>query len=263
MKKTILILIGTFLIITLSGVSNASTLGINITIFDENSSTQTWHGQGEDEEVEPGMQHGQEWDLEAFFLNSATLSMVGGYDFINGEAGHTAGDIFIDIDNDAVYGDIHGTLNGNRSVNNTFGYDYVLDIDFTNSMNLTYNVYKINETTKVLTSYYQQNQGSNPWRWDSGGNLIQGNISFSYNSHTSYEADFLASNFGGDWHNVVSGLDLSFLGDDIHGAIFHSTMRCGNDNLMGMAPAPEPATMILFGIGLIGIASIGRKKQKK
>ena len=260
MKKIIFILISTFFLISIFGTTTASTLGTNITIIDKNSSSQTWYGQEEDEEVEPGMQPGQQWDMEAFFLNGKTLSMVGGYDFINGEAGFTAGDIFIDIHGDAVFGDIHGVSNGNLSVLNTFGYDYVLDMDF---KNLTYNVYGINGTTKVLTSFYQQNQGSSPWRWDSGGQLILENIGFTYNSHTPEETDFLANTFSGGLHNVVGGVDLSFLGDEIYGAIFHSTMQCGNDNLMGQTPVPEPATMILLGMGLLGIASIGKKRIKK
>ena len=42
---------------------------------------------------------GQQWDLEGFFLSGSELTMVGGFDFENGEyaSGHTylAGDIFI------------------------------------------------------------------------------------------------------------------------------------------------------------------------
>jgi len=45
---------------------------------------------------------------------------------------------------------------------------------------------------------------------------------------------------------------------------FHWTMACGNDVVEGGGtPIPEPATMLLLGSGLIGLAGYGRKKLFK
>lgn len=274
MKKFAEILGVSILVIFLS-VGSAFAFGTEITIYDENGTEGTGTA-SEDNEAEPGMQQNQGWDLEGWFLNdNNNLTMIGGYDFVNGNQNLYSGDVFIDVDGDAVFGDIHnyGTY-GNRVVDGANGYDYVLDMDFTD---FTYDVYELTAGTTTITSKEVQNQGSNPWRYNDGGTLLAENISFGYETGlTDAETGF--SGWGTNSHNAVSGLDLNFLASDIPvDFTVHFTMQCGNDNLMGMgtlaantpgggggsAEAPEPATMLLLGAGLIGLASLRKRFNKK
>ncbi len=105
--------------------ARALELGINITVFDNqksesyksNQDTMGYDGIGvgkEDQETEPKTLRSEMWDLEAFYLNGTVLSMVGQWDFLNGEkmvhdwertyydqdndGYYTSGDVFIDID---------------------------------------------------------------------------------------------------------------------------------------------------------------------
>jgi len=240
------------IIILTAGAANA----VNITIYDGQGSGSGWNGAQEDQEVTANCIANQSWDLEGFYLNGSTLSMVGGYDFMNGQSGFKSGDIFIDTNGDAQYGIANaGSGSGYGVVSNTFGYEYALVLDFKTN---TYDVISLNNASAV-TVYYGQNVGSNPWKYSAGGALVGDDYSFTYKPDlTDDQASAAFGTLTGGLHNVVS-LDLSFLGTETFTT--HFTMGCGNDNLMGSTAVPEPGTLLLLGAGLVGLAGFRRRKR--
>jgi len=251
-------------------LTGGTVFALDITTYDLNSSADTgWYGKVEDQETEPGMQTNQGWDLEAFVQNGNFLSMIGGYDFVNGNQGLMSGDLFIDVTGDAYYADYTNTNTaGNKTVQGNFGYDYVLDMNFDS---FTYDVYSLDSSAYTITSFERDNQGSNPWLYASGGTYIKSGT-FGYQTGlTDAQTGFL-----GGSHNMVGGIDLSFLAKSIPvDFVTHFTMACGNDNLIGKGQlaavppptpptgTPEPATMLLLGSGLIGLAGLKKRFNKK
>lgn len=244
--KSKILLFSVLMVLLMAG--NAFALGTNITIWDGMG------GLAEDQEVEPNCVWNQAWDLEGFFLDvdsdgEKLLTMVGGFDFQSGYGGYQPGDIFIDVTGDALYGsNVPHLGGGNVVVNNVFGYDYVIDMD-------TKNVYKLTSGSTV-TVYFGQNDESNPWIYDSGGELL-GSVAMTYYSGLSDED---VGGLLGGTHYAVRVDDLGFLGNPDY-FLAHFTYECGNDNLIGSIP--DATTLVLLGSAMLGVAVIGRKKVFK
>jgi hypothetical protein len=74
--------------------------------------------------------------------------------------------------------------------------------------------------------------------WEIGGNIGYGYIRFEANISET---------------NLLNGPEIAL----------HWGETCGNDVIEGSAPVPEPATMMLLGVGLIGMVGLRRKKLLK
>jgi hypothetical protein len=253
-------------VLSIAGIS-AFAAPVNITVFDGEGSGTGWYGTNEDQEVSNGCVTGQQWDLEAFKLDGSSLSLVGGYNFKNGEVDpyysldprnrlprYNSGDIFIDVTGNAKYGSTLPSqgYNANKNVLNSNGWDYVLDL---NMEKLTYDVFKIDASDIVSTSFFNINSDANPWRYVSGGEFVTSGTIGYVTGLTNAQTGFT-----GGSHNMLT-VDLSFLGNTNFTA--HYTMQCGNDNIIGKGTVrvPEPTAISLLGSGFLFLAMFFRKRK--
>jgi hypothetical protein len=244
-------------------------LGSNITIRD---TPPAFTPSGEDNEVEPGCVQGQIWDLEGFFLDGTTLTMVGGFDFRDGQddpyrpgVHYSTGAIFFDTDGDAVWGtDI---AEPDPFTNASYHYNYAMDLKFEKDVNdvwsYKYDVYSLTNET-LLQVYFGTNGESNPWALAPGQslNLVASGTFLFYENLTDAEVAGLLSTWNGvaGTHYAVE-VDVAWLGAaDLDDFLAKYTYQCGNDNLIGKS-IPDATTLSLLGSAMVIAALFGRRKR--
>jgi hypothetical protein len=114
------------------------------------------------------------------------------------------------------------------------------------------NLYTVSSWKNV---YYSAYSSSNPWQIASGTAIGPVDFVYSFSQNTHYVLE--------------AAIPLSYLGlstDHNSSITIHWTQECGNDSLTLNADvnsAPEPATMLLLGSGLIGLGGFMRKRFRK
>ena len=124
------------------------------------------------------------------------------------------------------------------------------DLDYDGNTLLKGGIYNVG-TPRLSNAYYSE-PGPYPYNWPTS----------RYGDNEIVTADGTPTGKSADvtWDSGAAGyniIDIAFGNTDYAGRQIRFAYTCANDV---HAPVPEPATMLLLGSGLIGLAGIGRKK---
>ncbi|MBV5338835.1 MAG: PEP-CTERM sorting domain-containing protein [Deltaproteobacteria bacterium] len=109
---------------------------------------------------------------------------------------------------------------------------------------------------------------SDPYTYKNGGTPVSNNY-FTYITGSVDNTPFLGwadsdnNNIMNNNHYYMQIFGLT--GSEVYDNVLHITLACGNDVGRGetVAPVPEPGTMMLFGIGMLGLAVYGKRRMNK
>jgi hypothetical protein len=288
------------LLLATAALSLSATQGLalasNVTVADYNATLWGFNGAGsltsggynnrgnfgaakEDNETEAGTIAGQQWDMEAFVVNGSSLSIVAGFDLLNGVQNHniSAGDLFIKVGG-AKPGFSPVNYGAGNVTNSYYDYTYAIDLSkatrFGNaSFGPTANVYSLSSSSVINTVIYDQ-FGSNPWKYDNNLNAGAGTATaITYTTGVADNAPALqALGLGwlvGGYHNILT-IDLGFLVGTVapgQNVYFSYTMECGNDSLKGQYSGgfdqvPDQSTsLLLLSLALLSLVGIARQRR--
>jgi hypothetical protein len=225
-----------------------------------------------DNQVSPGCETGNQWDLESTLLDGAKLSIVSSFNLKDGQFASgwnqtfTSGDIFIDVNGDAknASNPAVGDLTYSTFPNSLVNYDYVFHLDISNN---SYTVFQLNPSS-VLSNVYWDNYNSqgNPLAYVSGGTQLGGAHSLNYQTNLSDNAALGYTSWESSTkHNEVT-VDLANLGlADGQQFTSHFTIGCGNDVAVGKGTyrVPEPGSLSMVLIGLLSLLGFTVSRKRK